>query len=130
MQMQFYVWSARTLNLFALFAWLIKCSTNMLYIHLLFFNNNWGSNLWMGHLAPSPLQKSYSYFMVRFCWNFKQNIFICLPIMIENRIYKWGPLAPPPSTLKMSNSSVMVRFCSNLKPNIFICLPIIIEIKI
>ena len=42
-----------------------------------------------------------------------------LLIIIENRIYKWGPLAPPPSPLKKLNSSLMLLFCSNLKPNIF-----------
>ena len=33
--------------------------------------------------------------MVRFCLNFKQNIFTCLPIIIYIKIYEWGHLDPP-----------------------------------
>ena len=49
----------------------------------------------MGVPLPSPpsLQKSSSSFMVSFYWNLKQNIFICLTIIIEITIYKWGPPA-------------------------------------
>ena len=35
--------------------------------------------------------------MVRFCWNLKLNIFICLPIIFEIKIYKWLFPCPSPS---------------------------------
>ena len=41
--------------------------------------------------------------MVRFCWNLKDNIFICLPIIIDVEIYKWRSpfsLPKPPIPLK------------------------------
>ena len=46
-----------------------------------------------GPLAPSPLKKSNSSFIVQFWLNLKHNLFIRSPIIIEIKIYKWGPLA-------------------------------------
>ena len=95
-----------------------------------------------GSLTPYPsrqgpfpfLKKVNSSFIVKFWFNLKHNIFICLPKIIEIQIYEWKlpyPMgAPPPLPFKKSNSSFIVRFLSNLKHNIFICLIIIIEIEI
>ena len=47
-------------------------------------------------LSP-PLRNSSSSFMVRFCLDLKQKMFICLPIIIEFNIYKWVTMPPPPS---------------------------------
>ena len=38
--------------------------------------------------------------MVRFCWNLKHNIFTCLPIIIEMKIFDWGSPCRPPPILK------------------------------
>ena len=56
---------------------------------------------------------------MRFCLNLKQNIFICLPIIIEIKIYKCG--SPYPSPLK--NSLFIVWIGWYLKQNILISLP-------
>ena len=39
---------------------------------------------------------------MRFLWNLKHNIFICLPIIIEIEIYDKGPLSPPPSLINVN----------------------------
>ena len=73
-------------------------------------------------VSPLPTKKSNPPFILRFCWNLKHNIFICLPIIIEMEMYERSPL-----TLRGPFSPSKK---SNLKQNICICLPIIIEIKI
>ena len=49
----------------------------------------------MGSPPPPPLNKSNSSFIMRFCWNLKHTIFICLPIIMEIKIYKWGSSCLP-----------------------------------
>lgn len=65
-------------------------------------------------LDPSPPSKSkILHLRCDFVeiWN---NIFICLLIIIEIRIYEWWSPCPP-SPLQKSNSSFRVWFCWNLK---------------
>ena len=64
-------------------------------------------------LSLPSLKKSNSSFMVRFCWNLKRNILICLPIIIEIQVCEQGPPylpeAPPPLT---QNGQILHLWCN------------------
>ena len=55
--------------------------------------------------GPYPSKKSNSLFIVRFLLNLENNIFICVPMIIEIDFYEYGPPyppgAPPPSLKKV-----------------------------
>ena len=102
----------------------------------MFTNNNCDRNLWIGapfppEAPPAPSKKSNSTFIVRFWWNLKHNIFICLPTIIEIEIYEWespdlpgGPSSFPKKMVKFLIYGAILLIKSR------ICLLIIIEFKI
>ena len=63
-------------------------------------------------LFPPQKFKFFTYGAI--CSNLKPNIFICLPMIIEIKIWIWGSPCPgplPPSPLKKkSNSTFLLRF--------------------
>ena len=49
-----------------------------------------------GPFSPPPQKcKIINLHIVQFLWNLKHNIFICLPIIVETKIYGKGPPYPP-----------------------------------
>ena len=68
---------------------------------------------------PHSIKSNYL-FIVGFCWNLKQNIFMCIPIILRLNSEMGVPFW----------KSKLFFYCAILKHNIFIYLLIIIEIQI
>ena len=65
-----------------------------------------------GGPLPLPSKMSNSLFIVRFSWDLKHNIFICLPIIIDIEINVYEPPYPPwgLSTLSLPPPLKIVKF--------------------